>query len=389
MRTIRRWIAWFESSLPKRVFTRFGKRRGNVLAGGIAYYAVFSLFPALAAGLTVLGLVLRDSEELQRRIADYVNDLFGTTIIGVEPIPPNPSGLVSMSTLTAGTTLSITGVVSLLLLIWAGLGCLSALGRGIQAMFDVVPDQNIVLSKTFDLLALLVLGSAIIASIAGGVVVTSASSWLSDILGLGRSSLATVGTGLVAALVTLLIDSGIILALMRIQARIALPLRELWPAALVGGIGLGLLKFLARFVFAQASGNEFLATFAGVIGLLLWFNFSARIALLSGALAAEIVSGRGLLVLEDQVDMTAIRPPRHSAATREAAVLAERAAQRAERPDGATPRFGPRSSDRVTVAAGVVLGATAAASWRTLTGLRRLSARADRSRSRSSGRTTA
>ena len=45
----RAWQAW----------ERYGDARGNLLAGGVTYFAFFSLFPALALAFTLFGIVLQ------------------------------------------------------------------------------------------------------------------------------------------------------------------------------------------------------------------------------------------------------------------------------------------------------------------------------------------
>ena len=43
--TSRLWLAW----------KRYGDARGNILAGGISYFAFFSVFPAVALAFTASG----------------------------------------------------------------------------------------------------------------------------------------------------------------------------------------------------------------------------------------------------------------------------------------------------------------------------------------------
>ena len=49
---------------------RYGEASGNVLAGGVGYFAFFSIFPAFALAFTVFGLVLQDRPDLVDAIAD-------------------------------------------------------------------------------------------------------------------------------------------------------------------------------------------------------------------------------------------------------------------------------------------------------------------------------
>src|SRR3954465_13165002 len=56
-----------------RAWQRYGAVRGNVLAGGVAYFAFFSIFPALAIGFTLFPLVLGSQENLQAQLVQYIN----------------------------------------------------------------------------------------------------------------------------------------------------------------------------------------------------------------------------------------------------------------------------------------------------------------------------
>jgi membrane protein len=361
-------LAWWESTLPARTLKRFGRRRGSVLAGGIAYYAVFSLFPALAVGFTVFGFIVGGSTQLQEDLADYINKAFGVTII---IMPGSEEGIVPMSALTSPASLSITGVVGLLLLLWAGLGWLSAMGAGVQAMFDIVPKANIAKKKAIDLVLLVVLGLSVLVSVLGGIVVTSASAWAAARLGLGDSALASWGTTLVTLMLVLVVNFGIFFLLFKLQARLGLGFSDLWAAAALGSVAIVALQYFATFIVSKATHNQFLAAFATIIALLLWMNFAGRAVLLSGAWGAEVARNRGHLRAPELVD---VRTDAQRLDDEEQVALAKAAAAMAvaDRPalrrgqEGSRPNFGARASDRTTIAAGFVLGATVATGVRVL-----------------------
>ena len=71
-------------TLPWRAWARYSAVRGNVLAGGVAYFAFFSLFPAMALGFTVFALLLGSHEDLQVLVVQYINSVFGTTVVGYQ-----------------------------------------------------------------------------------------------------------------------------------------------------------------------------------------------------------------------------------------------------------------------------------------------------------------
>src|SRR5437868_1759648 len=69
------------ATVPYRAWERYSRVRGNVLAGGVAYFAFFSIFPALALGFTLFGLVLGDREDLQVELVSYLNESLGSTVV--------------------------------------------------------------------------------------------------------------------------------------------------------------------------------------------------------------------------------------------------------------------------------------------------------------------
>src|SRR5579862_6543222 len=67
-------------ALPVAVIKKFADDNGGQMAGLIAYYGFFSLFPLLLVLVTVLGLVLQGDVSLQDKIVD--SSLASFPIIG-------------------------------------------------------------------------------------------------------------------------------------------------------------------------------------------------------------------------------------------------------------------------------------------------------------------
>ena len=53
--------AWsrFQRTEVMRAWQRYSVARGNLLAGGVTYFAFFSIFPAVALAFTIFGALLR------------------------------------------------------------------------------------------------------------------------------------------------------------------------------------------------------------------------------------------------------------------------------------------------------------------------------------------
>jgi len=352
-----RLAARFTASRPWRAWQRFGKARGTVLAGGVTYAAFFSLFPALAVGFSVFGLVLGGDPELQARVVDAVNSAFGTPIIKVEDADP---GVVLLSSLTDGSTLSIAGIIAFAGLVYTGLGWLDAMREGIRAMFGQGPAEgNVVTTKARDLMVLVCVGLVIVASAGLGLAVSTAAGGVLRAIGLTGSGFDQVVLGVLSAVVLLFVDAAVLVLLFRVLAGVHLQPEDLRDSALAGAAALGVLKVFAGILLGRVSDNRFLATFAVALGLLIWLNLMSRVTLLSAAWGATTALDRGHLL-----DATPGEPSRGSLVP----ALATPRGVAAPPPPLFTPVVSPRAADRVSVAAGAILGVAALTALRAATG---------------------
>src|SRR4051794_5743019 len=57
---------------PVRVWTHYGSRRGPILAAGLAYQALFSVFAAILAVFSAAGLVIGANPELRDALLDVL-----------------------------------------------------------------------------------------------------------------------------------------------------------------------------------------------------------------------------------------------------------------------------------------------------------------------------
>lgn len=349
---LERW----QRTKPGRAWSRYGHVRGNVLAGGIAYFAFFSLIPALAIGFTVLGLIIGDRLDLQQHVVDYVNSTFGgLMIIGSGP----RTGLVSIDQLVADNVLTVVGAAGLIALLITGLGWIGALRDGLSAVFQRVRGPNPALAKLADLGVLVSFGLAACASMAGSVLVTSATPVVLDWLGLGGTSWSGVLVNVLTSLVVLAIDSALFLMTFRLLSGVRLPWEDLFSGALVGGVAFGLLKLLSGLLLRVTSGNRFFTAFVIVAGLLIWMNLAARASLLAAAWAATTAEDRGHLPPI---------PAPGGGAEPSAVSLASSASGRRLLTVGVhgVPTYSQRAADRTTLLAGAVLGVTAAIGLRVM-----------------------
>jgi membrane protein len=75
----------------------------------------------------------------------------------------------------------------------------------------------------------------------------------------------------------------VLAALYRILAGVPIPPRPLWQGAFLGGVALGVLKALGSALLGGASSNPLIASFAVIVGLLIWFNLVCQVILVGAA----------------------------------------------------------------------------------------------------------
>lgn len=345
-----------------RAWQRYGDARGNLLAGGVTYFAFFSIFPAIALAFTIFGLVLQDQPGLLEEIKSYLNEVLPGFI------QDGDNGLIPLEA-PQSSTLSVTGAVGFLGLLWAGLGWLGALRDGIRAIFGVKGEPgNVVTNKLRDLGVLALLGLAIAVSATVTGVAGAAASWLADLLGIGGQGwvlkVASIAVGVV-------LDGAIVLLMLRVLSGVDVPWSGLRSGALVGGIGLTLLKALGTSLLG-AMNNPLFASIALVVGLLVWLNFMSRVVLLASAWAANALDDtvavpltegvqeklvEGPLTEQDHAQVLAAAATENTTAEGRSAAAGEGVAPGSMAGPGTPLTTSQRAVDRVSAVSGAVAGA--------------------------------
>jgi membrane protein len=96
-------------------------------------------------------------------------------------------------------------------------------------------------------------------------------------------------------------DVLILMAIHRILAEVQVPKMRLLTGCALGAAALLGLKVLGAELLGSASTNPLLASFAVLIGLLIWFNFICRVLLLTAAwIATGIDRTLGLPAIETE-----------------------------------------------------------------------------------------
>ena len=283
-------------SRPVRVFQHYGRERGPILASGLAYSAIFSVFAAIWVGFAIAGAIISEDLGLRttviRVLADAVPGLIDTGL---------GDGAIDPDDLLDTGTFSWTGAIALFGLLVTALGWLASTRDAVRVLFDLPPaGGNIVLLRLKDLGLAAGFGALLVLSAVLTVVGTQATDLVVGWLGARETLVATVLSRIVSLGVMFVLDAVVLATLFRVLAGVRIPIARLRGGALLGAVGLGALKVLGTALLGGATSNPLLASFAVIIGLLIFFNLVCQVILLSAAwIAVGVQDAR--LVLDETV----------------------------------------------------------------------------------------
>ena len=248
------------AGLAFAVYKKFGDDQAGNLAALISYYLFSSIFPLLLALTTVLGYVLGGHPAAEKRV--FSSALGNFPIIGEnDPLHPLTGNAAAL-------------VVGLALAIWSGLAVARQLQNALAVIWDVPrvdrPGYVPRLLRSAELIGV-VGGGLMIGTLVQGAVSASA------VYGLRLG----YGTVVLAAVVGIAFNTGVLALAFRRGAGIPLSWRQVFPGAAAGGVGWFVLqKFGTHLVNSRVSGAKgTYGTFALVIGLLFYFYLLAQVTL--------------------------------------------------------------------------------------------------------------
>jgi membrane protein len=274
---VKRLVARVQKLKPVRVWTRYGSRRGPILAAGLAYQALFSVFAGLWAAFSVAGLIIAANASLR----DGLLQVIGTSVPGLI----GDGGAIDPADLFSSAALGWTGALAVVVSLFTAIAWLSSARDAVRDIADLAaPPTNFLLLKLKDLGLALGFGLALVVSAALSAGSTAALSFLLGLVGVNDGSAgALVATRVLGLALAYGLDLVALAALYRILAGVPIPARPLWQGAALGALALGVLKVLGSLLLGGASSNPLIASFAVIVGLLIWFNLVCQVILVCAA----------------------------------------------------------------------------------------------------------
>ena len=245
------------------------------MAAGVAYYALFSIFPLLIGMITVFSYFLK-SEQIQAQITGAV----GGFLPGSEQfVHDNIQGILNIR--------SALGLFSLVGLLWSGSAMMGALDRAINRAWDIHTDRPFYIGKPRHILMVISVGVMFPISMSSAAIVRTAQE-------LPNLNFPVVGFvidnmgHLILQGVSFSLMLVIFLMLYKMVPNTKTYWRYIWPGALLSAVLFETSKnlfilYLERF----ASYQNVYGSLAPVIVLLLWAFVSSFIVLMGAEISSE------------------------------------------------------------------------------------------------------
>lgn len=270
-------IRWALTLRPVRAALLYAERHGPLLADGITYRALFSVFAGVLLGFSIAALWLAGNPVAWKAIVDAVEAAVPGLI--------GERGVVHPDELRHPVTLSIAGLASLVGLIGAALGAIGSLRTAVRLIAGTAQDDVLWIWVVLrNLLLAATIGASFVLSAFLTIVGRVGIEWLAGLLGLPEHSPLAVGSVRALSLVVVFaLDAALIAVVFRLLSGVRTAGRTLAGGALLGGAGLLVLQELSGLFVGGAARNPLLASFATLLALLIWLNLSAQVMLISCA----------------------------------------------------------------------------------------------------------
>ena len=241
------------------------------MAAGVAYYAIFSLFP-LIIGLIAVFNLLPASEDRQAQFTEFIAGYL-----------PGSEGLLDSNVRVSGTL----GAISILGLLWSGSAMFGAVARVVNRAWDVHKDRPLFINKPRQMGMAMLVGLMFLTSMAAAAFVRTAGDYArtglpaSDFLVSEASRVILQATSFSLTLATFLL-------IYKAMPNTRTYWRHVWPGALLAAVMFeagkaAFLTYLDRF----ANFQDVYGSMGDFLVLLLWLYVSSLVLILGAELSSE------------------------------------------------------------------------------------------------------
>jgi len=274
-------LVGFWGTLALRVGREMTRDDATHLAAGVAYFAIFSIFPILLGFLAIGGVILNEEAARQEFLQVVSNilpgsDEFINTIIPV--VEHNVGTLVAAR--------GPLGLISLVGIIWSSTAVFAAISRAVDRAWDIPYNRPYLIAKGRQVFMVLAMGvPLLISNLAASI--TSALSRLTEF-----NILDGWLEGGLAGFILLAVDWGLIFMVFLVAYRFVPNTRTHWRYVWLGAVVAAVLFLSCRYIFIWYLGNwarydTIYGPVSSIMVFLVWIYLSALILVLGAEISSE------------------------------------------------------------------------------------------------------
>jgi membrane protein len=260
----------------KATFKEWSDDHASRLAAAFAYYAIFSIGPLLLIAITLVTLVYgpkAEQDQIRPQLTQFVGDNAANLL----------QGMLQKARESAG--LSVTGIFSILLTIYAATNLFAALQDALNTIFDVQPKpgrgiKGILRDRGMTFIMVLLIGAFVLASIVLNTYLAGFTKWGADRVFPNHPQLAGFLIQLGSFLASAIVFTGIFALIFKYLPDVKID----WKDTLIGAVATSLLFTIARvglaFYLSRASTTSPFGAAGSLVVVMLFIYYSAQVMFL-------------------------------------------------------------------------------------------------------------
>ena len=265
----------FLVQLLVRVVKELSEDDATHMAAGIAYYALFSVFPLVLAMTAIFGAFL-DTEAVVSRLTQFANEYL-----------PGTEALIRQNVESALALRGAMGLFAVLGLFWSASAVFGALNRSINRAWDIQQDLPLYKGKPRQLLMAIGVAFLFITSLGAATLAREAERIAESGIP-GIEAIPALSGEVFLRTASGLLTLAIFLLIYRYMPNTRTYWRYIWPGAAVGAVLFEAAKnvfiiYTSRF----ANFENVYGSLAPVIALLLWAYVASFILILGAEISSE------------------------------------------------------------------------------------------------------
>ncbi|MDZ7726755.1 MAG: YihY/virulence factor BrkB family protein [Dehalococcoidia bacterium] len=279
----------------------YGQNRCGLLAAGITYFALFSLFPMTLLALSVTGYVITDAADQQRLIDRILNQVPLEEGSGRRDLEQILSSIVD----ARGTL----GLIGFLGAAYSGSALFTGIRNALNNVFQVENARNFLKGKLIDLGLVLLFGTLLTVSVAASIAARLAQQFSEDIAGEEAAALFELGMEIGYFLAPPIFTAIVFLMLYTLIPAKRPGWRSALPGVIVATLVFELLKFgFAWYISTFGNYDATYGTLGFVIILLMFIYLSSQVMLFGAEIAWATADVRPRWPLpEDEMELNGVR----------------------------------------------------------------------------------